>query len=353
MLFAWHDGIVVWVVLGFCAFPAAAAAAITVGNALTWHGEGTTKPICLLPFALSDGLMPGEMLQIHFSEPHQLALFETASQRDSSCVCQLLEVDDKKASSLCAFAPLLELRESRLHHEVGMWCSFACVGAVQLRDVELRTTAEETALSGIEFSLQLQEMEPSFISAQAMLLREPCDAGGVDHDSADDEQAFLAVSVEQLYAQVNQLRRQCMELNPSGERSSKDFVTSGGDRLGRPPSADDFVEYGHRLGPLVGPYVELEEHVALRSEVLRTRGVDEPPDTDLSRLAQLWGYADAEQVRRSLLAFVAVEALSPIDRLGAIAIADTNARLEHALESLTRRKNELSAEVALRRALDS
>ena len=49
MQIAWYDGIVVWVVLGFYAFPAAAAAAITVGNALTWHGEGATKPICLLP----------------------------------------------------------------------------------------------------------------------------------------------------------------------------------------------------------------------------------------------------------------------------------------------------------------
>ena len=53
------------------------------------------------------------------------------------------------------------------------------------------------------------------------------------------------------------------------------------------------MEYGHRLGPLVGPYVELEEHVALRLRA-RARGVD---GLDGLITARSLGCADVEQVR--------------------------------------------------------
>ena len=142
-----------------------------------------------------------------------------------------------------------------------------------------------------------------------------------------------------------------MELNPSGRRSDGDFQTSGGDRLGPPPSVSERVEHGHRLGPLVGPQLELAEHVALRSEALRSRGVDAPPDADLARLAELWHCADAEAARRSLVGYVAVESLDATTRLAALQIEDTGARLEFALRALERRQVELTAEVALRRAV--
>ena len=385
----------------------AASGLPAVGDVLLWQHSARTPPICALPFALADGLLPGESLQIHLHEPHQLALFETAMKRDHGCVCQLLEAGggDGDEARISSVSPLLELREHLPHHEVGVWCSFVCVGATRLSAVELRTAAEEAALSG--GGLLLPESSDAaaaaaadrgdgdgavYLVAEATLLREPLagdvafasdGAGGgadeedhaeeaaaaaaaaaaeeeeeeegacptVDYDSADDEVAFLLASVEQQHAAVNQLRRLCMELNRDGARSASDFQTSGGDRLGPPPSASDRVEYGHRLGPLVGPHLDLADHVALRSEALRGRGVDAPPDADLARVAELWRNADSEAARRSLLGYVAVEALSAATRLGALQIEDTAARLEFALRALQRRQVELTAEVALRRAV--
>jgi len=119
-----------------------------------------------------------------------------------------------------------------------------------------------------------------------------------------------------------------------------------------PPAADDRVEYGYRLGPLIGPFIGLREHLALRSEALRSRGVDEAPSAQLSaRYAELWGTADEEAARRRLLSFVACEALEPHWRMGALGLADTCARLEHGLRGLQARQTTLATEVALRRAV--
>jgi len=55
---------------------------------------------------------------------------------------------------------------------------------------------------------------------------------GVDFDSADDEEAFLAGALETAHAEVTRLRRAALELNPDGRFAENDRVTSGGDRLG-------------------------------------------------------------------------------------------------------------------------
>ena len=151
---------------------------------------------------------------------------------------------------------------------------------------------------------------------------------------------------------MSALRRDALALNANGPLSASDRVTSGGDRLGPPPPIDSRVEFGHRLGPLIGPHLSLSEHVDLRSDTLRSRGVDEAPDAGLERMRALWGCADDDAATHRLLASVACEALSDASRLRLMALSDTTAKLELVLEALAARKSKLSAEVALRRALD-
>lgn len=88
--------------------------------------------------------------------------------------------------------------------------------------------------------------------------------------------------------------------------------------------------------------------MALRLERLCTRGVDAPPAESLARLHGLWGTADDESARRRLLSFVACGALDSRWRVRAMAIDDTEARLEHALKGLAAHKAKLGAELALR-----
>ena len=166
------------------------------GCASSWLQAGL-REIGLLPqaFPIADGLLPGETLQIHLDSPSPLALLERATQHHHGCVAQLLEREE--GNSALAFAPLLELREQREHHQDGIWCSFTCVGVVTVANVELRTAAEEMELSGIKLSCS---PSAQFLVANAAMLQASSDT--VDYDSADDEEAYLASAVESAHADV-------------------------------------------------------------------------------------------------------------------------------------------------------
>jgi len=337
-----------------------------VGDANAWHRQGR-REVCLLPFPLCDGLLPGEALQIHLWERSQRALFEASCQLHG-CIGMLLERPPSSADgspSYAAVAPLLELREHQ-PTSGGVWCSFTCVGAVRLSAVELRTAAEQRALDGGTAEAvaaagcrpgREEEYSEPFLVAQALLLRE--EGSSIDHDSADDEDAFLSIEVSRLHEEVNELRRRTLELDRELEHraplTASERITSGGDRLGPPPPASDRVRYGYRLGPLVGPYLSVDELVRLRLDSLSVRGVDEvppPPGSPTSnRLHELIGTADDESLRRRVLSFAAVEALHEHVRVGALAHEDTAARLQHAHAALQARKKALAAEVSMRDVL--
>ena len=334
-------------------------ALLPVGDANAWY-RLARREVCLLPFPLCDGLLPGEALQIHLCEPSQRALFEVASRQLHGCVGMLLERPPSTADgsrSYAAIAPLLELREHQ-PASGGVWCSFTCVGAVRLSAVELRTVAEQRALDDdAELLGRADDDGEPFLIAQAALLRE--EGSSVDYDSADDEEAFLSAEVSRLHEEVNALRRRTLELDRKLEQRSpltaSERVTSGGDRPCPPPPASDRVRFGYRLGPLVGPYLSLEELARLRLDVLSVRGVDEAPPPPGSpapnRLHELLGTADDESLRRRVLSFAAVEALHERVRVGALAHEDTAARLQHARAALQARKAALGAEVSMRDVL--
>lgn len=326
------------------AFGVTVASLVQQGLADRWFCKAVSaSELGLLPFPMKDALLPGETLQIHLSTDASMALLETASTRDHGVLGQLIEQDEGR--TVCAVAPLLELREHRPHPTVGVWCSFTCVGSVSISDVELRTAEEEMRLGRV---MPGKSPATQFLVAQARALREPLST--VDYDSADDEEAFLAAEVEATFEEVNALRRDVLALDPDGRQAANDRTTSGGDRLGPPPAVDDRVEFGYRLGPLVGPYLELPQLLELRTTALCARGLDAPPDADLQRYYELWGTADAEAARRRLLSFVACTSLDERRRMGAAAIGDTSERLEHALRGLKARRTSLAAEVALMRA---
>ena len=69
---------------------------------------------------------------------------------------------------------------------------------------------------------------------------------------------------------AKQLDRKLEQRSPL---TASERVTSGGDRPGPPPPASDRVRFGYRLGPLVGPYLSLEELARLRLDALSVRGV--------------------------------------------------------------------------------
>ena len=334
-------------------------ALLPVGDANAWYRQAR-REVCLLPFPLCDGLIPGEALQIHLCEPSQRALFEVASRQLHGCVGMLLERPPSTADgsrSYSAIAPLLELREHQ-PASGGVWCSFTCVGAVRLSAVELRTVAEQRALDDdAEFLGWAGDDGEPFLIAQAALLRE--EGSSVDYDSADDEEAFLSAEVSRLHEEVNALRRRTLELDRKLEQRSpltaSERVTSGGDRPDPPPPASDRVRFGYRLGPLVGPYLSLEELARLRLDALSVRGVDEAPPPPGSpapnRLHELLGTADDESLRRRVLSFAAVEALHERVRVGALAHEDTAPRLQHARAALQARKAALGTEVSMRDVL--
>ena len=89
---------------------AAAAMLRPVGDANAWL-RGTLHEVPLLPFPLSDGLLPGEGLQIHLWERSQISLFEAASQLHG-CLGQLLERPgpdtERDGLPYAAVAPLLD-----------------------------------------------------------------------------------------------------------------------------------------------------------------------------------------------------------------------------------------------------
>lgn len=337
------------------------------GDANRWHSASGNE-MCLLPFPMSDGLLPGEALQIHLSQPHQLSLYTISKRQHFGCVGQLLKrssASKPDVKSFCAVAPLLELRETREDCAGGgVWCSYTCVGALRLSDVELRTQREQLALdesvSAENHPSSDSSVEEPFLVAAAEFLREV--GGGRDDPPTEDEEAYLALEVTRLHEAVNTLRRTALQLNPDGEiNSAADRVTSGGERIGPPPPASDRVRDGrYRLGPLIGPYIGIEELTQRRLDSLCVRGVDEAPPmpntpgsgrhSDHNRMLELWGAVDDEALRRSMLSYVAVESLHESYRMGAMGIVETAERLEHAKAGLEARQRALAAEVALRRA---
>ena len=343
-------------------------AIVTHGNANAWRH--TSKEVCLLPFPMADGLLPGEDVQMHFAEPNQLNLFDVSMQCHHGCVAQLLErraASSPDVKSYCAVAPLLEVREHRLCEDGGIWCSLTCVSAVNLDGVELRTVDEQQELHGANVATRHaaddDDEAASFLVASTRLLRErdaqslSADGESLSDDDDEEEEAAIAVlarEVSHMHEEVNALRRLALELNPDGPVTSSDRVTSGGERIGPPPAADDRVTDGaYRLCPLIGPFITADELTKLRLDAASVRGVDEAPPLhadETNRLSDLWGTNGSERLHTRMLSFVAVEALHESYRMAAAAIDNTPARLRLALDGLKARKAALTAEVALRRA---
>lgn len=308
---------------------------IQCGCARAWareaHGE-----IGLLPFPIDAGLLPGESLQIHLSSDSSLALLNTAMRRDHGCISQLVE---RSTGSAFKAAPLLELREHQ-SLDIGIWCSFVCVGAVCLSG-SVRLCSDEGS-------------EPFLVATNARSMRES--DSSVDYYSADDEEAYLSLEVERVFEEVRKLRRRALVQQSTS--SSEEPASSGGwpsaaDQLGLPPAVDDKVKWGHRLEPRIGPGLSLSGLIELRTDALCARGPDECPDSDLGRLQELWCTADAEATRRRMLSFAACEPLEVSRRMRALSTADTSTRLEHALEGLRDLKAALLAEIAVRQAIES
>ena len=334
--------------------------AMLIGDANIWL-RSSCRELCLLPFPMADGLLPGESLQIHICEASKLNLLDVSMQRHHGCVAQLLErpsASSSEVASYCSVSPLLEVREHRLCDDGGIWCSLTCVSAVTLEGVELRTVDEQQDLDGFNLATRhAPDDNAPFLVACACLLQE-ADApsernAAANDDEARGDEALFAREVSTLHEEVNALRRTALDLNPDGPITNSDRITSGGERIGPPPAADDRVTDGaYRLGPLIGPYISATELTELRLDAASVRGGDEPPAPldESNRLNELWGTTNSDSLHRRMLSFVAVESLHESYRMAAAAINDTPSRMRHALKGLRARRASLAAEVALRRA---
>ena len=84
----------------------------------------------LLPFSLTEALLPGETKQVHLFEARFLSLFES-SAKNHNMLGQLLVTP---GGNVAAVTSLIEVEESR-RKDVGVWAQLKCVGRIKLVEV--------------------------------------------------------------------------------------------------------------------------------------------------------------------------------------------------------------------------
>ena len=85
----------------------------------------------LLPFPVSDCLLPGETKQVHLYEARFIQLFADSAAKNYDCLGALLFTP---GGNVAAVTTLLEVEEFK-KEEYGVWARLKCVGRVKLLEV--------------------------------------------------------------------------------------------------------------------------------------------------------------------------------------------------------------------------
>eukprot|EP00293_Proteomonas_sulcata_P017980 CAMPEP_0184306870 /NCGR_PEP_ID=MMETSP1049-20130417/15752_1 /TAXON_ID=77928 /ORGANISM="Proteomonas sulcata, Strain CCMP704" /LENGTH=348 /DNA_ID=CAMNT_0026619225 /DNA_START=325 /DNA_END=1371 /DNA_ORIENTATION=- len=254
-----------------------------------WKNEqpGPARRLGCLPFPPEDLLLPGETKNLHLYEARFLALFEEAVKSHGSCFGNCIFAGNMEFLNIAA--PLVEIIEWR-RQDVGIFVKVRCVGRVKIEDVE--------------------EGDPYLIVTAT-----PYDDEAVD---AEDLK-FLTDEVYQAHAHCVVLQEKLM-------------VSASDPQLQQSES----WEWGHETTDTSGAFKDsLYRQLQTKQEVLHS-----DPDLPISQQEQLISEIE-------LLSFVAIRGFDPEDRLLALNLQNTGARLMRAKHLLEERQKILTAKAAL------
>jgi len=292
-----------------------------IEGAVNDNAEGQWN-LGLLPFPMEEALLPGETKQVHLFEARFLQLFTDAAE-NHDCLGAMLFTP---GGNIAAVSTLLEVEEFR-REDVGVWARLKCVGRIKLRSV-----------SQTDYQYVNAEVEPVFDARRSGA------AGGVQQGAVapSGEQGRVAEDASAAAAQVREMHASVL-----GMRRKLSGSEGGEGGEGR---ADDRVEWGHELRVAdADADVPLDDLIATRGQVLKSRGMDAMPMASLSQaIAPVWGTQDEDEAERQLLSFASASTLPASERLQALGMSDTTERLAHVASALRAQQQRLAAMLALR-----
>lgn len=283
----------------------------------------------LLPFSLTEALLPGETKQVHLFEARFLSLFEAAA-KNHNMLGQLLVTP---GGNVAAVSSLIEVEESR-RKDIGVWAQLKCVGRIKL--------------------LELQGTDFDWVKARVQLVTDVTEDSTKDstedstEGSTEDPKAGLESAVAEerrLCEAVRDTFATCCELRAKLPATA---TLEGDDDAGAAEAGGEEVEWGHEVSSANDFKRGLAELLEARRQVLSSRGPDAPPaNTWQEGLGKVWGVSGADAAERQLVSFAALSAMGAKDRAQALGIQDTSERLNLALGALQERQRRLAAQVAL------
>ena len=337
----------------------------------------------LLPFPISDCLLPGETKQVHLYEARFIQLFADSASKHHDCLGAMYFTPSGNVASV---STLLEVEEFR-KEEFGVWARLKCVGRVKLLEVSetdyqyVSATVEpffdskSEALPEPMITTQIKTASsppPSAEEAEAMAATakaaaEAAAAAGISEaavlKAAAEMLAGAEGQVREVHDVVLELRRRKNSLGrgapPEGEEGeegeAKYSEKPGEGRLydGAPKNEAERVEWGHEVRSGEAEIdTSLDELISTRRELLLSQGMDLPPQAGLlEALEDVWCVSSEAQAERQLVSFAAAAALSPNERAQTLGMDDTSERLTHVLCALRTQQRRLAAELALSEAL--
>jgi len=333
----------------------------------------------LLPFPLSEALLPGETKQVHLYEARFIQLFIDATA-SHDCVGQMLFTE---AGNVVGVTSLLEVLEYR-QEEVGVWARLRCVGRVELEaltetDYEyvsatatlLHDHPEDDSLAGVGAAPEAVSASALQEAAAKAAAREGQRAGAKDtlagalqaaaQLSGVDPSDILATAgamLGSLDAQLKSAHTSVTSMRTRLRRAAEaaDEADSAVSSTGETDESGTRVEWGHELRDLSAEsYADLDELIATRRSVLTAPlGTADGPRPAacslLETLGEVWCVGSDDEAERQLLSYAAVATLPPNERVLALSMTSTTERIAHALCALRVQERRLAALLALRQA---
>ena len=337
----------------------------------------------LLPFPISDCLLPGETKQVHLYEARFIQLFADAASSHHDCLGAMYFTP---SGNVAAVSTLLEVEEFK-KEEFGVWAQLKCVGRVKLLEVSetdyqyVSATVEPffdseseappepmiTPMVKTASSPPPSAEEAEAMAATAKAAAEAAVAAGVSEAEvlkaaaamlagAEDQVREVHDVVLELQRRKDGLGRGAAPAGEEGEEGEAKYSEQPGEgRLydGAPKNEAGRVEWGHEVRSGEAEMdTSLDELISARRELLLSQGMDLPPCAGLlEALEDVWCVSSEAQAERQLVSFAAAAVLSPNERAQTLGMDDTSERLTHVLCALRTQQRRLAAELALSEAL--
>lgn len=175
---------------GTMALLTSTAAALSAGSWATASRTAQLK-LGLLPFPISEALLPGESKQVHLYEARFIQLFVHARE-SHSCCGQMLFTD---AGDVVGVTSLLEVQEYR-QESVGVWARLRCVGRVQLNELEQTDFDYVSAKASLLHDEPDEPVESGVVKDAVAASGEPLDGNGTAPEavSLSDLEAAAALA---------------------------------------------------------------------------------------------------------------------------------------------------------------